>query len=214
MCGIQGEELSRYEQIALMIAGEIIRGTYNEGEKVSGRTILAGQYGVSPETVRKALALLQARQVVDVVPGSGVIILSRQAAKEFIEDFHEHNSLEVLERRLDNLIRQRNKLNAEIDKLVKEIVHFKTSLLKNMQNAEEVLVAPDSPLVGKSVQEAQLRTVTGVIVTAVRRRGRWYASPGTELRLSPGDLLLVVGKQKAVERLRRLAEGKLEHPDG
>ncbi|CEP66168.1 Transcription regulator HTH, GntR [Moorella glycerini] len=208
------EELARYEQIALMIAGEILRGTYSEGERVSGRTILAGQYGVSPETVRKALALLQARQVVEVVPGSGVIILSRQAARDFIEDFHEHNSLEVLERRLDTLIKQRNKLNAEIDKLVKEIVHFKTGMLKNMQNAEEVLVSPDSPLVGKSVQEAQLRTVTGVTVTAVRRRGRWYASPGTELRLNAGDLLLVVGNQKAVDRLRQLAEGKQALTDG
>ncbi|OIQ08387.1 DNA-binding transcriptional repressor MngR [Moorella thermoacetica] len=211
---VSSEELARYEQIAIMIAGEILRGTYNEGERVSGRTILAGQYGVSPETVRKALALLQARQVVEVVPGSGVIILSRQAARDFIEDFHEHNSLEVLERRLDTLIKQRNKLNAEIDKLVKEIVHFKTGMLKNMQNAEEIMVSPGSPLVGKSVQEAQLRTVTGVIVTAVRRRGRWYASPGTELRLSAGDLLLVVGNQKAVDRLRRLAEGKQELNDG
>ncbi|KKM09031.1 hypothetical protein SY88_21090 [Clostridiales bacterium PH28_bin88] len=197
-----------------MIAGEIGRGVYAEGQRVSGRSILAGQYGVSPETVRKALALLQARQVVEVVPGSGVIILSRQAARNFTRDFEEHNSLETLERRLDALVKQRNKLNAEIDKLVREIVHFKTGMLKSMQNAEEVLVAPGSPLIGKSVQEAQLRTVTGVTVTAVRRRGRWYASPGTELQLGAGDLLLVVGRQEAVDRLRRLAEGKPEPANG
>lgn len=210
MPNANGEELARYEQIALMIAGEISRGTYAEGERVSGRSMLAGQYGVSPETVRKALALLQSRQVVEVVPGSGVIILSRQAARDFARDFQEHTSLETLERRLDSLIKQRNKLNVEIEKLVKEIVHFKTGMLKSMQNAEEILVSPGSPLIGKSVQEAQLRTVTGVTVTAVRRRGRWYASPGTELRLGAGDLLLVVGPQGAVERLRRLAEGKPE----
>ncbi|MBE3580828.1 MAG: GntR family transcriptional regulator [Thermoanaerobacteraceae bacterium] len=79
------------------------QGTYREGQKISGRSVLAGQYGVSPETVRKAQALLQARNVVEVVPGSGVIVLSRQAPKEFAGDFQEHSSLEVLKRRLEAL---------------------------------------------------------------------------------------------------------------
>ncbi|GFN22058.1 cation:proton antiporter regulatory subunit [Thermanaeromonas sp. C210] len=96
-------------------------------------------------------------------------------------------------------------MNAEIDKLVKEILHFKAGLLKNMQDGEEVLVAPGSGLIGKSIQQAQLRTVTGVTVTAVRRQGRWYVSPGTELPLQEGDLLLVVGTKAAVQRLQRMA---------
>ncbi len=201
-------DMSRYEQIALLIARDIAKGTYSEGQKLSGRSILAGKYNVSPETVRKALSLLQAQQVVDVIPGSGVSIFSRLSAQSFIRFFQEHNSLETLEHRLIVLTKQRNKLNTEIEKLVKDIVKFKTDMLKGMQNTEEVTVENGSLLIGQSLQEARLRTVTGVTVIAVRRRGRWLTSPGADMYLAVGDLLLVAGPLKAVKHLRQLAAGK------
>jgi K+/H+ antiporter YhaU regulatory subunit KhtT len=202
------EDLARYEQIALMVAREIAKGAYAEGQKVSGRSIIAGKYGVSPETVRKALSLLQDQQVVDVISGSGVVVLSRLSAQNFIRHFQEYGSLESLERRLTALTKQRNKLNAEIERVVKDIVKFKAGMLKSMQHAEEISLTPASPLIGQSMHEARLRTVTGVTIIAVRRNGRWLVSPGAEVHLQTGDILLAVGTRKAVNHLRRLATGK------
>ncbi|NLZ39062.1 MAG: GntR family transcriptional regulator [Firmicutes bacterium] len=205
---IEKKDLARYEQIALLLANDITKGTYYEGEKISGRSTLASKYNVSPETIRKALALLHSKEVVKVVPYSGTFILSRTAARRFMNSFEEHSTLQAMERRLSTLTKERNRLNQEIEKLVKEIVNFKAGMLKSMQYAEEIVVISDSPLVGKSVQEARLRSVTGVTVTAVKHKGRWYVSPGKELNLTAGDILLAMGTPEAIESLRQLASGQ------
>lgn len=201
-------QLARYEQIALMIANDISRGSFAEGERISGRSVLAGRYGVSPETIRKALSLLEEQQVAKTVQGSGVYILSREAARNFAANFQERNRLEHLLQHLKALIKERNKLNAEIEKLIQEIVLFKSSILKGMHKTEEIMVMPSSSLIGKSVYETQLRTVTGANVIAIWHNGRWHLSPGRKLLLKAGDILLVTGSNKALSLLRRMAENK------
>lgn len=198
---------ARYEQIALMIATDINRGIYTEGDKIFGRSVLAGKYGVSPETIRKALSILQEKGITSTFPGSGVYILSRQAARSFIDNFQQHSHLENLLQRLTSLTKHRNKLNQEIDKIIHEIVNFKRDILQNIQKIEDIPLSSQSLLIGKSVHEAQLRTITGVTVIAVRRKGRWYASPGKDLRLAEGDILQVAGHKKALELFRHLVEG-------
>ena len=97
--------LARYEQVALAIAQDITKGVYPEGEKISGRSILASKYNTSPETVRKALSLLQSKQAVEVVPNSGTVIGSRQAAEDFVSSLQEFHSLEAMESALRDLVK-------------------------------------------------------------------------------------------------------------
>lgn len=202
------KDLSRYEQIAFLIASDIVNGTYSEDQKLSGRSILAGKYNVSPETIRKAISLLQEQQVVEVVPGSGVKILSHLSAQNFINVFQEYRSLETFEHQLTVLIKQRNKLNIEIERLVKSIVKYKADILKGMLKTENVSVDNGSLLVGQSLHEARLRTITGATVIAIRRKRRWFVSPGADMRMENRDVLLATGSHKAIEHLRRLAEEK------
>ena len=54
----------RYLKIAQDICGKIMNGEYPEGTLLKGRSILGAAYGVSPETVRKALNLLEKEKVV------------------------------------------------------------------------------------------------------------------------------------------------------
>ena len=49
---------SQYLQIALDLATRIAQGELTEGSRIYGRSVLASEYGVSPETIRKALRLL------------------------------------------------------------------------------------------------------------------------------------------------------------
>lgn len=210
--GVEEKEqtFARYEQIAQTLAQEIAQGKYPEGERISGRTLLAGRFKVSPETVRKAVALLQAREVVSPVAGSGIAVLSRRAARQFLEDFADYAALEVLEHRLRELIEERNRINDEIEHLVAEIVRYKEGLLKQvLYNAEEVIVSPSSPLVAKSVQAAQIRTLTGVIVTSVKRNNHFYHSPGNEFNLQAGDVLVIVGSLEGKKKLKALAAGTM-----
>ena len=49
---------SQYLQIALDLATRIARGELPEGSRIYGRSVMAPEYGVSPETIRRALRLL------------------------------------------------------------------------------------------------------------------------------------------------------------
>ena len=202
------KKIAHYEQIALMIANDISRGSFTEGERISGRSVLAGRYGVSPETIRKALSLLHEQHITRASPGSGVYVLSRQAACEFATTFQESNYLETLLGHLNDLTKKRDQINAEIDKIVGQVVLFKRGILQSMHKTDELRIAPRSALIGKSIHESQLRTVTGANVIAVRRNGRWHISPGRKLLLEAGDILLVAGDNKALGLLRGLVEGK------
>ena len=71
---------SRYEQIAIDLARRIARGEFSVGQKLSGRSLLAGTYNVSPETIRRSIALLQNIGVVESITGSGVFIKSSELA--------------------------------------------------------------------------------------------------------------------------------------
>ena len=77
------KQSTRYIDIALNIATLIVNGELSEGDKVSGRSTLAGRYNVSPETVRRAVTLLKESGVVDSSPKSGISILSAYKAHEF-----------------------------------------------------------------------------------------------------------------------------------
>ena len=67
----------------------------------------------------------------------------------------------------------------------------------------EVLLSPDSRLVGKTVAEADVRSLHDVTVVGVRRERKALEEPVTEVRFRAGDILLVIGPWRAIERLPR-----------
>ncbi|MGB6013859.1 MAG: cation:proton antiporter [Nodosilinea sp.] len=58
-------------------------------------------------------------------------------------------------------------------------------------------LAPDSPLVGTTLAEANIRRVTGATIMAVERHKHLHRYPTGEMRLAVGDRLLVVGNSEA-----------------
>ncbi len=67
----------------------------------------------------------------------------------------------------------------------------------------EVLLTPQSRLIGRTVRESGVRERFGVNVVAVRRRGKAIDRPVSTIRLDFGDSLLVVGSWERIEILRR-----------
>ena len=86
---------SIYKQIALDIAQGIVAGRYPPGVKLRGRSTLAGQYNVSPETIRRATALLEKSEVLEVVPGAGIFIKSEKQAQEFVNRFNDQVEIKL-----------------------------------------------------------------------------------------------------------------------
>ena len=72
---------AQYLQIARDLAERIARGELPEGSRIYGRSVMASEYNVSPETIRRALRLLSDMKVVEVKPQSGAVVLSQQKTK-------------------------------------------------------------------------------------------------------------------------------------
>ncbi|BCL33679.1 cation:proton antiporter [Nostoc sp. MS1] len=72
----------------------------------------------------------------------------------------------------------------------------------------------DSPLIGMTLEEADMRYLTGVSLMAIRRaNGEEIDYPNNETKLEAGDRLLVVGAKEEVAALEEFAQGKVAVPD-
>ena len=68
----------------------------------------------------------------------------------------------------------------------------------------EMLIEPDGPLVGRSVEEAGLRRLAGIYLMEIDRRGEILAVIGPEQRLQAHDQLVFVGVVDSVLDLQRM----------
>lgn len=65
----------------------------------------------------------------------------------------------------------------------------------------EAAIAPNSDLIGQSIQQADIRRRYGVLAIALRRRGDAIVEDYAKEPLQAGDVLLLQGKKEAVEQL-------------
>ncbi len=66
----------------------------------------------------------------------------------------------------------------------------------------EAVVAPASRLIGRRIGQSGLRTDTGCIVLGIQRRSRMMRGRIEEIRLEPGDTILLMGTRSRVRGLR------------
>jgi K+/H+ antiporter YhaU regulatory subunit KhtT len=67
-------------------------------------------------------------------------------------------------------------------------------------SAETVRLHADSPVVGKTLGEIDLRGKTGATVVAVVREDETKISPGAGYKLREDDMILLSGSSKKIER--------------
>jgi len=85
-------------------------------------------------------------------------------------------------------------------------------LLRTARGIEIVwrLVPSESPLVGRSLAEANLRAQTGSSVIALIRDQQMLANPKSSTRFATGDLVGLIGEAEQVVAAERLISGALE----
>ncbi len=205
--------LARYITIAVDIATHIVRGEYRIGQKIFGRSTLAGKYNVSPETIRRALTLLQERGIVEVMPGVGVVVKSDVSAREYLADYNQKKVLLDIQDRLTELLKKREKLNMEIDHLTNELLDYTFKMAGRLQKLDEVTVPHNSPLIGMSLAETDFRVRTGATVLSIYRNGHEMLSPEAKTTLQPGDVLLIVGTHNSAKIVYQMVTGEELPPE-
>lgn len=204
--GQQRTELgqARYEQIAIDIAQKIVRGEFQEGQKLSGRSLLAGTYNVSPETIRRSIALLQNIGVVEAVTGSGIIIKSSNLAKEYLEEYNDRQEILDLRNRVNSLMFKRNELDNELEKELTKLLEYSFQKTSILQQIEEVVLPSESWMVGKTIADIDFRHLTETTIVNINRDGQEIYSPSANMELKGNDVLNIVGTRYARERLKKL----------
>lgn len=195
---------SRYEQIATDIAQKIVRGEFRVGQKLSGRSLLAGTYNVSPETIRRSIALLQNIGVVEAVTGSGIIIKSNKLAQEYLTEVSNRQEILNLRNNINEMLNKRRSLDIQLEKELSKLLEYAFSKSSILQQIEEVSLPSSSWMVGKTITGTNLRHMTGATIVAINRDGEEIFSPPSELILQENDILIVVGTPIAKDRVKEI----------
>ncbi len=80
---------------------------------------------------------------------------------------------------------------------------------------EEAVIPPGSALAGRSLSDAGIPQRTGLVVLALRRKegnGGQIYNPGPDTLLNAGDVMIVLGRQEQVDKLRQYA-GNIQVPE-
>ena len=201
---------SQYLQIALDIARRIAKGELPEGQRVYGRSVMASEHNVSPATIRRALRLLSDMKVVEVKPQSGVVVLSADSARRYIENFEESADVRALRQQLKDLLAEYADLSRRLSDTVTALVKSRDTFAASGEPLPnyEVPVPKDSPLIGRSIGELKFWQSTGGTIVAIRRGQTVILSPGPYAQLYGGDVIVLVGSPAAAEAAHRLVTEK------
>lgn len=194
----------RYIKIAVDIAHRIDRGELKEGYKLRGRSMLAGEYNVSPETIRKSVSLLQNMNVVEVREKSGIYVISKVNAKHFIDKFTETDALNELWSNIKKLRAEKMEIEKKIDEnielLLQHSIHFKNT---DTTSHKEESIGPDSHLIGKSIVESQFWQNTNATIIAIIRDNETILSPGPYFQFKKGDIVCFVSSEENISRVKK-----------
>jgi K+/H+ antiporter YhaU regulatory subunit KhtT len=200
-------ELPRYIKIAVDVASRIYKGSLKEGSTLKGRSILASEYNVSPETIRRSMKLLEDKAVVEVNKGIGAIVKSPKNALQFIDSFKEKEHIGDLRNGMKKLIDKRDEVEREIQEVNSKILEYSYRYKgTNLVEILEVEVPVESKIIGKTVGEVQFWYNTAATIVGVKREDTILISPGPYLVFTQGDIILAVGDEWVSERIRKFLE--------
>ena len=204
------EPLPQYIRIAMDIAARIAAGDFEEQKKISGRSVIASEYNVSPETVRKAIRLLADMKVVDVQEKKGIYILSADNAKRYLENTAHLQERYQLRTELRSLVEEYCGLGKRILDVAERLMRAHATPLPREKAVPnyEVRLMDQSDKVGMSIGQLHFWQATGATIVAIRRNQNTILSPGPYAELYAGDVVVFTGDERCVASVQRFLNGK------
>lgn len=104
----------------------------------------------------------------------------------------------------------------DIAKIVIEEIGLPEAMRGALSEAVEMLVratvTADSPYAGRTLQEIDLESETGVRVIAIRRADDWILNPGPNTRLRADDVAILRGPEEAIDDVYERTTGDPHEP--
>ena len=190
----------RYLKIAMDIAARIVSGELKEGVKLKGRSVLSTEYNVSPETIRRSMSLLSDKNVVKIIAGSGIEIISREQAIQFVNNFNSDELLSKMKNNLSHLFEKRTELDEDISMLTNQIVDMYKYMRTDLISPVEIILPENSHVIGKSIGALQIWHNTGATIIGIVQGNYVIISPGPYYEFATNDRVLIVGDNNVIER--------------
>ncbi len=185
----------RYIKIAQDLCGKILTGEYPEGTLLKGRSILGASYGVSPETVRKALNILEKEKVVSSKRGVGVFVESVLRAQEFANKWKSETQIKDKYASLEKLLEEQKELQAKIVAAIDDMKDSFTYQTTEAVKFSTIEIPQKSWIDGKTVGDVYFWNYTeATIVAVIGADNVAHQSVGPDFELHSGDKLIFVGK--------------------
>lgn len=196
-------KVPRYIKIAIDIANRIDRSEFVEGDKLKGRSTLASEYNVSPETIRRAASLLEDMNVIKIFENSGIFITSSEQARVFIEKFSVKNDFYEIRDSLKKLRLEKIAIEKQIDESLNSLLEYMLGQKKvDIGGSYELSVPNNSHVVGKTTNELQFWYNTGGTITAVKRKAELFISPGPHMNFLANDTIYFVCAETNFQRVK------------
>lgn len=190
-----------YQQIAIDIASMIAKDEYIVGSKLFGRSTLAGKYNVSPETVRRAIKLLEDVNIVKVNAGVGIIINSKEDAIKFIQKFQVTDSVKSVKNQIIAMMDNRNMIEEQINQSIKKLLDYSERFHHtNPFEPFEIKILDNSDLINKTIEETNFWQNTGATIIGIRRNGQVILSPGPYAIFMQNDYVIIIGNETSYNR--------------
>ncbi|MEK7210420.1 MAG: cation:proton antiporter, partial [Candidatus Binatota bacterium] len=141
--------------------------------------------------------------------------LYRLGADQVIPEEFE-TSVEIFARVLQQYHIPRNVISLQVDLIRKEHygtlrgLHLQGKRLDELSQflvgttTDTFLILEGSPAIGRSLEEIQLRSLSGVTLIAVVREGVSSANPAADFFLAAGDVLVLLGSHKALDEATQI----------
>lgn len=207
----RNSSLPIYHKIALDIANKIHIGDIQEGSLLRGRSSLAGTYNVSPETIRRAMKVLEDLEVVCSVKGKGILVLSSEKACSFLNKNQNITNISSYRLNLQQLLASKAKLENEIVDNINKIIDY-SSRLSNINPLVpfEFKITNECKFIGKTAGEIKFWQHTSATIVGVKRNGNLIVSPGPYIEFKENDILLVVGESSIHHSVPAFLYGNLD----
>lgn len=114
-------KMATYEAIAVSIAKFIQRHQLKKGDSLESMVALGNQFGVSRETVRHGLKLLDAHGVVSMHHGRSCQVKSLENAKEYINKVREEVEIRQIYQKITDMIGQQESDLDELKQLIEQL---------------------------------------------------------------------------------------------
>ncbi|AWI06608.1 TrkA C-terminal domain-containing protein [Clostridium drakei] len=193
-----------YQKISIDIANRILAGDFSAGDKLHGRSSLSSYYNVSPETIRRAIILLNDMDIVEVIKGSGIIIKSVDNCVKVIDKFKDIDSINSSRKEILELIDQKKILEEKIEGKIDELIDYSNRFINtNPFMPYEFKIYKGLNIIGKTVSESKFWQNTGATVVGIRRKGDLILSPGPNAAFQEGDTFLIIAEEDVYVKIKK-----------